>query len=255
MSCDLLCVFWASGKANPRKVLYFDSDIWILQPLTRILEALDDYHLVITPHATEPFPLDGRRLDERDILMAGQFNFGFMGLSKSQSTSQWLQIWNERLRYYAFAIPKQNWGNLIPSYFSPREYLILRDPRYNVAYWNLHYRGKHLHMIDERVMYGSEPVASFCLRWFFILGLTFWYLLGNMFYFFLGFLSKSKVVFMHFAGISNLKRPGRSYSCWRIAGVTGGNLKIGCLLLSTPQHLNKVPKEMGPRRYLSASEP
>lgn len=50
-------------------------------------------------------------------------------------------------------------GNFIPSYFAQDQYLILRDPRYNIAYWNLHYRGKHLHMVDDIVMYDSEPVV------------------------------------------------------------------------------------------------
>eukprot|EP00913_Durusdinium_trenchii_P001253 g1154.t2 len=105
---------------------------------------------------------DNRR-DERAIMLAGQFNFGFIALAKSAVSSEWLTLWIERLRYYGFASPSegmhfdQNWGNFIPSYFAQDQYLILRDPRYNIAYWNLHYRGKHLHMVDDIVMYDSEP--------------------------------------------------------------------------------------------------
>ncbi|CAK9011921.1 unnamed protein product [Durusdinium trenchii] len=148
-----------------QKVLYFDNDIWILQPLTTIIDALDRYNMVVTPHATEPFPVDGRTQDERAIMLAGQFNFGFIALAKSAVSSEWLTLWIERLRYYGFASPSegmhfdQNWGNFIPSYFAQDQYLILRDPRYNIAYWNLHYRGKHLHMVDDIVMYDSEPVV------------------------------------------------------------------------------------------------
>ncbi|CAK9088877.1 Glycos_transf_1 domain-containing protein [Durusdinium trenchii] len=162
-------------RYKPSKILYFDNDIWIMQPLTAIMDALEEYSLVITPHATQPFPIDGKQQDERQIILAGQFNFGFVGLAATATTFQWLDFWGERLRYYGFAIPSegmhfdQNWGDTILSYFPQEKYFILRDPRYNIAYWNLQYRGKHLHMVKDKVMYGSEPV-----------------------------------VFMHFSGMSNL---------------------------------------------------
>eukprot|EP00913_Durusdinium_trenchii_P033800 g31639.t1 len=136
-----------------------------MQPLTAIMDALEKYSLVITPHATQPFPIDGKQQDERQIILAGQFNFGFVGLAATATTFQWLDFWGERLRYYGFAIPSegmhfdQNWGDTILSYFPQEKYFILRDPRYNIAYWNLHYRGKHLHMVKDKVMYGSEPSA------------------------------------------------------------------------------------------------
>ena len=53
----------------------------------------------------------------------------------------------------------QNWANFIVSYFPQSKYLIWRDPRYNVAYWNLHYRGVHLHMVEDQVMYDQDPVV------------------------------------------------------------------------------------------------
>ena len=38
----------------------------------------------------------------------------------------------------------QNWANFIPSFYPREAYEILLDPRYDVAYWNLHYRGRHI---------------------------------------------------------------------------------------------------------------
>ncbi|CAE7368576.1 yfnF [Symbiodinium natans] len=156
---------YAFDKHNCRKVLYFDNDIWILQPLTTIIEALDQYRLVVTPHVTQEVPLDGLHQDERTLMLAGQFNFGFIAASKSELTLEFLDWWLNRLRYYGYAEPRkgmhfdQNWGQLMVSYLPQTEYLVLRDPRYNVAYWNLHYRGIHLHMENGVVLYDSEPVV------------------------------------------------------------------------------------------------
>eukprot|EP00450_Noctiluca_scintillans_P013525 CAMPEP_0194489358 /NCGR_PEP_ID=MMETSP0253-20130528/8926_1 /TAXON_ID=2966 /ORGANISM="Noctiluca scintillans" /LENGTH=707 /DNA_ID=CAMNT_0039329811 /DNA_START=313 /DNA_END=2433 /DNA_ORIENTATION=+ len=150
---------------NAQKVLYFDNDVWVMHPLDEILRALDRYSFVITPHLTEPYPVDGLIHDERTIMLAGQFNFGFVAMARSKSVFVMLSWWAERLRYYGFADPHQgmhfdqNWGDLIASYFGQSEYLILRDPRYNIAYWNLHTRGDHLSMVDDKVLYHGAPVV------------------------------------------------------------------------------------------------
>eukprot|EP00913_Durusdinium_trenchii_P011530 g10825.t1 len=152
-------------RYNASKVLYFDNDIWIMQPLTQIVSALEKYSLVITPHITEEIPLDGLRQDERQIMLAGQFNFGFVAASRSKSAFKFFDWWGQRLRLYGYAEPSkgmhfdQNWADLIVSYYPQEEYFILRDPRYNIAYWNLHYRGAHLYMENGRVMYDSEPAV------------------------------------------------------------------------------------------------
>lgn len=152
-------------RLNAQKVLFFDNDVWIKQPLDEILRALDKYSFVLTPHLTEPYPIDGLLQDERNIMNAGQFNFGFVALARSKLVSEMLSWWAERLRYYGFGEPSkgmhfdQNWAGLIPSYFDQSEYLILRDPRYNIAYWNLHYRGKHIRIVNEEVLYDGVPVV------------------------------------------------------------------------------------------------
>ncbi|CAE7658579.1 unnamed protein product [Symbiodinium sp. CCMP2456] len=152
-------------KLGCHKVLYVDNDIWIMQPLTAVIEALDRYQFVVTPHVTQPVPLDGYHQDERTIMLAGQFNFGFLAASKSGPTYDILDWWLDRLRYYGHAAPwtgedfDQKWGQYIASFLQQEEYLVLRDPRYNIAYWNLHYRGAHLRMENGTVWYDSQPVV------------------------------------------------------------------------------------------------
>ena len=148
-----------------RKVLYLDNDIWLMQPLTAVVEALDRYRFVVTPYITQPVPVDGLRQDERDLLLKGQFNFGILAASKGGPTDDILGWWLDRLRHYGHAeVQKgeyfdQAWGHYFLSYLQQEEYLVLRDPRYNIADWNLHYRGAHLRMENGTVWYDSQPVV------------------------------------------------------------------------------------------------
>eukprot|EP00931_Biecheleriopsis_adriatica_P113141 TRINITY_DN8808_c0_g2_i4.p1 TRINITY_DN8808_c0_g2~~TRINITY_DN8808_c0_g2_i4.p1 ORF type:complete len:883 (-),score=116.27 TRINITY_DN8808_c0_g2_i4:416-3064(-) len=152
-------------ELSATKVMYFDSDIWIMQPLTYIVTALDRYSLVVTPHMTKPLPIDGRKPDERIINAAGQFDFCFVAMARGAISSEMLSWLAERLRYYGLGktgqemFLDQSWGTYVTSYFPQSSYLILRDPRYNVGYKNLHYRGAHLRLVENRVLYDSTPVV------------------------------------------------------------------------------------------------
>ena len=84
-------------------MLYLDNDIWLMQPLTAVIEALDRYRFVVTPYITQPVPVDGLRQDERDLLLKGQFNFGILAASKGGPTDDILGWWLDRLRHYGHA--------------------------------------------------------------------------------------------------------------------------------------------------------
>lgn len=126
------------------KAVYLDPDIMVFNELTHVFTLLDSYSVVLTPHVTQPLPDDGRSPKDIDILKAGCFNLGFIGLSKSESTSRLLSWWKERLYDSCLQGPisgyavDQGWMSLVPCLFS--NYYILREPGYNIAYWNLHER-------------------------------------------------------------------------------------------------------------------
>src|SRR5918998_3044730 len=68
------------ARADGGSVVYLDPDIEIFSPLDELDERIREHGLVLTPHATAPMPRDGRRPTEQDILIAGAFNLGFIGL-------------------------------------------------------------------------------------------------------------------------------------------------------------------------------
>lgn len=124
-------------------VLYFDPDIQILGSLQPLFEALTAKNLLLTPHLLAPLE-DDKRPTERNILMSGVYNLGFLGLSCNDQTLDFLDWWQRRL--YTFCLHRiedglfvdQRWMDLAPCLVDDVE--IVRDPGYNVAYWNLSHR-------------------------------------------------------------------------------------------------------------------
>jgi hypothetical protein len=147
--------------------LYFDNDVWVTHSLNPLLNLLADKLTVLTPHISVPIPEDGKHQRDINILKAGVFNFGFVSFTNHPKTLTLLTWWYERLRYYGYVqLDKgmhfdQNWGHFFLVFLNSHEYFILRDPRYNIAYWNLHYLGDTLHLHhQEKIPYlGNEPVV------------------------------------------------------------------------------------------------
>ena len=129
-------------------VLYFDNDCWITDSLADLVHTVQSNLVVVTPHVATPIPEDGLRQKDINILQAGVFNFGFIAFSKAKRSLDFLSWWYERLRQYGYVRLErgmhfdQNWGHFIVVFFEHHEYYVIRDNRYNIAYWNLHYTGK-----------------------------------------------------------------------------------------------------------------
>jgi len=125
------------------EVIYFDPDIIIYQPLTRLYNHLREYNLVLTPHTCSPVN-DWLRPNELHHLGTGIFNLGFIGLRKTDETRRFVNWWKKRLVYECRIdlcnglFVDQHWVNFAPIYHEG--VWIERHPGYNVAYWNLHER-------------------------------------------------------------------------------------------------------------------
>jgi hypothetical protein len=128
---------------NAKTVSYFDPDIEVFQPFTALDESLAKYSLVLTPHSLSPYP-DGLNPKERDLLNTGVFNLGFIGTSRSETTTEFLNWWQQKLRYECYIdlangmFVDQLWVNFAPIFWE--NVFILRHLGYNMAYWNLHER-------------------------------------------------------------------------------------------------------------------
>src|SRR5262249_45864459 len=79
--------------ARVEQVLYIDPDILITNALDGLYRLLDDFDIVLTPHAEHDYPDDGRLPDETSIMQTGLFNLGFLGLRASSNTRTFLEWW------------------------------------------------------------------------------------------------------------------------------------------------------------------
>jgi glycosyltransferase involved in cell wall biosynthesis/SAM-dependent methyltransferase len=127
-----------------QRVAYLDPDIRLYERLDEIERLTGENGLVLIPHITSPLPRDGKRPSEADILISGTYNLGFISLERSQSTDDLLDWWSERLKTDCVVAPDvgyfvdQRWMDFVHGVMP--DFYVLRDPSYNVAYWNLHGR-------------------------------------------------------------------------------------------------------------------
>jgi glycosyltransferase involved in cell wall biosynthesis len=122
------------------RLFYFDPDIWVLDALDDLAEELERAQLVLTPHLLEPLD-DHHSPSERAIRLCGVYNLGFLGVRFDDATRSFLHWWQDRLRLFCLAEPRdglfvdQSWMEYAPAFLD--RVAIQRDPRHNVAYWNL----------------------------------------------------------------------------------------------------------------------
>lgn len=141
--------------------IYLDPDIEVFDSLGPLEPLAHEHGILLTPHVTEPLPQDGKRPDERDLLLAGIYNLGFLALS-SGGAAAFLPWWRERLRRNCLndttggLFVDQRWLDFAPALFSPG---ILKDPGYNVAYWNLPHRA--LARDGDRILVDGRPLRFF----------------------------------------------------------------------------------------------
>ncbi len=144
------------------RAFYLDPDILVLDRLHGLESALDGHALVLTPQITEPVE-EGWRAGERTFLRAGVFNLGFLGISLDGKTEDFLRWWESRLaRFCIDDIPSglfvdQIWMNLAPCFVD--SVAVVRDPVYNIAWWNLAQR--RLEHSDGRWSVKRRPIGFF----------------------------------------------------------------------------------------------
>jgi glycosyltransferase involved in cell wall biosynthesis len=125
------------------RLLFLDPDILVLSPLHELFDALGRTPLLLTPHIRAPYA-DDHHPREIDILRAGTFNLGFVGVAAHHQTWDLLAWWQARLydgctrAIDAGYFVDQKWMDLAPSLFP--DHLVIRDGGCNAAYWNLHDR-------------------------------------------------------------------------------------------------------------------
>lgn len=118
--------------------VHLDADILVVREIEGLDDAARRAGIVLTPHIRRPIPRDGRTIDEKVLLRAGTFNLGFLAVSAA--ARPFLRWWWERLAIDAVndqsggLFTDQRWVDLVPSLFP---HVVVHDPGWNVAYWNL----------------------------------------------------------------------------------------------------------------------
>jgi hypothetical protein len=163
---ELACALkpWALRRARTHAevAVYLDGDVEVLAPMPELIDAGREHAVVLVPHVLEPMPRDGRLPDEPGLLGAGMYNGGLVACGPG--SEPFLAWWDERLRrdgLYQTGLMQhadQRWLDFVPSLF---DHHILRDPTYDVAYWNLHERPTA--WLDGRLCVGDRPVR--CFHW------------------------------------------------------------------------------------------
>lgn len=130
------------GRPGCRAVLYFDPDIVLFSRLDDLINQLEEADILLTPHQTSPEQgLEEVMDNEICSLKHGVYNLGFIGVRPTANGRNFARWWSERLYYFCQDdIPNglftdQRWIDLAPALFGGVK--ISRNPRFNVAPWNL----------------------------------------------------------------------------------------------------------------------
>jgi glycosyltransferase involved in cell wall biosynthesis len=144
-------------------VTYLDPDIRIYGPISLLDECAAEHGVALIPHNSEPIPPDGRKPSQVDVMIAGVYNLGYVSLAPGPEVDRLLDWWSDRLLRDCRVDPvwgyfvDQRWFDLAPGFLT--DFAIVREPEFNVAYWNLHSRtlalGADGYLVDKR------PLAFF----------------------------------------------------------------------------------------------
>jgi len=132
----------ACTSGDSDAVVYLDPDTALLNSLAPLESMLETSDIVLTPHQIDPDD-DAAAIVDNEItsLKTGVFNLGFAAVRTSGEGARFARWWRDRCALFCFDdIPNglfvdQRWCDHVPGLFD--KVLILRDPGYNVASWNL----------------------------------------------------------------------------------------------------------------------
>lgn len=144
------------------KIIYLDPDIMVFNSLDFIYDILDQHSIVLTPHLSKPLSANEQCFPpENMFLLAGTFNLGFIGISNSRDSIEFINWWSRKCftdciidAYQSGCFVDQKWCTLIPGFFD--SVYILRHQGCNMAVWNLHER-----KLSNQIVNGSFPLIFY----------------------------------------------------------------------------------------------
>ena len=144
--------------------VYLDPDISVFAPLSEVESALaSGASSVLTPHILSPLSNDARPND-LDIMRSGVFNLGFAAFARTAEALSYLGWWARHLESHCLddlengLFVDQKFMDFAPAFLPGL--LVLRNPGYNVAYWNLSQRPVEK-SADGLLTAGGTPLVFF----------------------------------------------------------------------------------------------
>ena len=135
------CILDLWDKRGYDAAVYLDPDLFFFRPLTAVKNAFARGHdCVLTPHLLEPLA-DEFHPDDIQILRTGVYNLGFGAFANRPGARRFVEWWGKECEtkcvvdLEAGLFVDQRLADFAPAFCDNA--LILRDPGYNVAYWNL----------------------------------------------------------------------------------------------------------------------
>ncbi len=147
------------------KFVYLDPDIMVYSSFSELDSILEKNEIVLTPHTY--FPEAGEEFNngiflECNHLKRGVYNLGFLGIRRGEESSKFITWWKNRLNLLCYdevdkgLFVDQKWIDLAPALFNV---YILKEPGYNLAYWNLSKR--NISIQDGKDYYANDKPLVF----------------------------------------------------------------------------------------------
>lgn len=143
------------------KVISLDNDMELFAPMDDIFWELLYNDAIVTPHILKPLPNDGKHPSMEDIVFSGNYNSAFFACN--QHAKPFIDWWFEITTLKPNLSPKeghfaeQGWLRFIGDFLE--DVVILKDTRYNVAYWN--YKQRDLQKRDDTWYTTDGPMVLY----------------------------------------------------------------------------------------------
>jgi hypothetical protein len=156
---------WALAEMFRRgydRVIFLDSDIVVYSSLRPMLDMLDSASILLTPHFADVRE-GAAGGSEIGILLAGAYNSGFVGLSRSPAAERFAEWWGQKMLHDCRVdidrgyVGDQRWLDLVPGMFDG--VCVVRHLGWNVGRWNLD--GRPLTSVNGEWRIGGEPLVFF----------------------------------------------------------------------------------------------
>jgi len=150
------------------KIVYIDPDIAIFNSLNPIEKWLDEYGILLAPHLLD-YTNNPQSIQDNEIMGTmrhGTFNLGFLAVNSTINDGRrFIDWWADRLLHYCYAdydrglFTDQKWVDLAPSFFE--RLLVIHDPGYDVASWNLDCRELSFDQEGQLVVNSKYPLRFY----------------------------------------------------------------------------------------------